>query len=485
MAIPSPSKTPFLIYLAMLICFPSSPLRADIPTDGLIASFPFNGNADDESGNGNHGMVLGPSLTTDRFGEVDKAYRFDGFDDYILANADNLPTGERTLSLWFRSDRLNNRPGLIGYGGGTCGTSWVMGINNGSADRQYQMQGHCLANRIRAGYGPEPVEQWHHWLMTTDATGTRMLIDGVEYVHTNNFVTNTNVTGTDLALGVAVSPAGVAPFTDVNTGYFEGRLDDVAIYDRSLESSEIQEVLAGNLPLDYVLFYPFDGSAADQSGNANDGFVVGASLTDDRFGNPQQAYAFDGMDDYIRASGDSLPTGERTISLWFQATQLTNRPVLLGYGGGGCGTSWLMGINNGGSNNQFQMQGHCLANLTRAGYAPEPVLTWHHWVIQTDPSGTRIYVDGILHGSNDIFVSNTNVSGRDLSLGVIPSSSGIAPYTDVNTGFFDGKLDDIYIYNRAIDSDEIQELLTDGDPSVIFRNGFESGDTSRWTGVTP
>ncbi|MCP4711003.1 MAG: hypothetical protein GY869_20455, partial [Planctomycetes bacterium] len=51
--------------------------------DELVAYYPFNGNANDESGNGNNGTVNGASLTKDRFGSADRAYGFDGADDYI------------------------------------------------------------------------------------------------------------------------------------------------------------------------------------------------------------------------------------------------------------------------------------------------------------------------------------------------------------------------------------------------------------------
>ena len=54
-----------------------------VPTNGLVGWWPFNGNANDESGNGNNGVVNGAALTLDRNGNVGKAYSFDGVDDYI------------------------------------------------------------------------------------------------------------------------------------------------------------------------------------------------------------------------------------------------------------------------------------------------------------------------------------------------------------------------------------------------------------------
>ena len=72
-------------------------------SDGLVAYFPFNGNAKDESGNKNDGTVNGAVLRTDRHGASNKAYQFDGLDDYInIPNHASLevPTGGLTISAW-------------------------------------------------------------------------------------------------------------------------------------------------------------------------------------------------------------------------------------------------------------------------------------------------------------------------------------------------------------------------------------------------
>lgn len=57
--------------------------RPGFPANGLLAYYPFNGNARDESNNGNNGTVFGASLTTDRHGNPDKAYDFNGLTNYI------------------------------------------------------------------------------------------------------------------------------------------------------------------------------------------------------------------------------------------------------------------------------------------------------------------------------------------------------------------------------------------------------------------
>ncbi|WP_297693672.1 hypothetical protein [uncultured Eudoraea sp.] len=72
----------------------------------LIGYWPFNGNANDESGNENHGTVLGAFLTEDRFGKVNNAYDFDGLDDYIIAEDDDsleIPD-DFSISVWVKPE---------------------------------------------------------------------------------------------------------------------------------------------------------------------------------------------------------------------------------------------------------------------------------------------------------------------------------------------------------------------------------------------
>ena len=219
----------------------SASIRAywGLPTEGLIAYYPFNGNANDESDNSNDGIVNGAVLATDRFGTADKAYDFDGVDDYIKADADNLPTAERTVSLWFNANNLD-KPVLFGYGGESCSASWLMGIRCGATQADaYQLQSHCEVNLLLYPYTTEPIGSWYHWIITTDSSGTIMYVNGTNVVSDNNFITNTIVIGKHLIIGVCVSPWGTDPYTDTTTNYYNGQIDDIRIYNRALTESEI------------------------------------------------------------------------------------------------------------------------------------------------------------------------------------------------------------------------------------------------------
>ena len=86
----------------------SQNLPSYVPTNGLVGYWPFNGNANDESGNGNHGIVDGAILTTDRNNSINKAYSFDGNNSFIhVKNSDNLNFIDKfSFSLWMNINKL-------------------------------------------------------------------------------------------------------------------------------------------------------------------------------------------------------------------------------------------------------------------------------------------------------------------------------------------------------------------------------------------
>jgi hypothetical protein len=78
-----------------------------VSTNGLVGWWSFTGNANDESGNGNNASVNGAVLTSDRFGNSNAAYSYDGINDYLHGNASSFPSGDRTIALWFYTTNIN------------------------------------------------------------------------------------------------------------------------------------------------------------------------------------------------------------------------------------------------------------------------------------------------------------------------------------------------------------------------------------------
>jgi hypothetical protein len=207
--------------------------------DGLIAYYPFNGNANDESGNGYHGIVNGATITSDRFGNSKSSFSFNGFNGYIkIPNSTELDgmTAGFTLVVWFKTTKssyhyfVNKMRGNSGTGL-TCSYQLFMVNNNPqiflvNSDGQYQPG---LSSNISI-----IDNQWHLITGTWDRPITSLYIDGKLVSRSTNFdYSSINNTNEDLYFG-AVDNNHKIDF------FYKGLLDDIRIYNRALSESEIQ-----------------------------------------------------------------------------------------------------------------------------------------------------------------------------------------------------------------------------------------------------
>jgi hypothetical protein len=125
-----------------------------------------------------------------------------------------------------------------------------------------------------------------------------------------------------------------------------------------------------------------------------------------------------------------------------------------------------MNINHGGTPAYFLGIHYTPSNYLTYYYTSEPIGEWINFVTTTDSNGSKIYVNGMETASNNLFINNTYVAGRDLAIGVNVSGDGVAPYVGPNVGYFIGTLDEIRIYNRALTNEEIDSLYNEGTTSV-------------------
>jgi hypothetical protein len=239
-------------------------------TNGLVAYYPFNGNANDLSTNANNGTPHNAVLTSDRFGASGHAYQFNGANAYVSAPNQSylsFPNGEFTISLWATVDATAPDP---------WDPMYLMGLDNGSGEHpkwlipfgwmpnqlpnpspsiylEFSINdgGHAYflaTTKYRPGLG-----SWHHYVFAKTGTNYAVYIDGVPTSGTNymadsfsGFTFYTNVTGP------SAIPSGItAPLTigwAEGGGYFNGRLDDVRIYNRAFSASEVQELYAYEAP---------------------------------------------------------------------------------------------------------------------------------------------------------------------------------------------------------------------------------------------
>jgi hypothetical protein len=216
---------------------PSATPRPDLAAD-LMAYYPFGGNANDLSGNGNHGIVHGASLIADRFGQPDSAYHFDGQDDYIEM-ADSSPldlTFEATLSAWlfyepqptqeFYTILEKSDPERDGH------SRYGMWLKNDLAEFCVQPADLTLPQRCLDSELTLEPQQWHHLVGVSDGETLRIYVDGTlagERSFSSSAISQNSFelfVGTDLYSGQVV--------------YTLGAIDDIRIYKRALAEEEIR-----------------------------------------------------------------------------------------------------------------------------------------------------------------------------------------------------------------------------------------------------
>ena len=412
---------------------------------GLVAFYPFNGNANDVSGNGHDGTVNGnATLVPDRFNTQDRAYTFpDQTSNISLANTINinLETGF-TLNSWVK---YKNTYSVI-IGKHVCGyvNGLVLGIDY---DGQFQL---WLANggwqTVRTN-ATLVEDRWYMLTATYDGNSgaAKIYIDGQLENSVN--ISYTNFSPYPISIGEVFQ-------NNCNAANMSGAVDEVKIYNRPLSDAEILDEY-NNTYNDLVLFLPFSGNANDESGNNNNGTVSGASLTQDRFGINNKAYSFNGTDSYITiADNPNLFSDELTISWWYKMTEILG------------GERAVIGWVDGGHRYQQFFNGGQLSylngyNVSQLGMYFNPIYglndlnVWKNVVVTYQKTGaststTSIYVDGELKQTDNHTLAMDYLPGIDLFIG-----------KNHNGNFFKGYLDELRIFNRNLNAAEILALYQD------------------------
>ena len=216
-------------------------------SDGLVAWYPLDGSADDASGNGNNGTVVGGTFCEDRFGNTDGAIYLDGLNDYVNIGSGVKPPLPLTMAAWVKLSSLeqctlvrNDVQDASAYRHGAA-----LRIMSYGQVRGYLFSGYAsVATRIaKCSVDSLAVAgEWHLFVVVFRAADDIELYwDGleVEGVYEGGGDSMTYSTG-DGALG---HHRLNNPVTDV---FLHGCLDDVRIYDRALSPEEIGELLCDN-----------------------------------------------------------------------------------------------------------------------------------------------------------------------------------------------------------------------------------------------
>ncbi len=463
-------KTKFFFLVLVFMGFTqlmNAQVPSYVPTNGLVGYWGFSGNANDSSVNGNNGTVNGATLTTDRFGNANSAYSFNGSSNSISVPASNAFTQNPiSYSFWFNKAGTGNpcsgnETFQAVFSTGSYSQSRDVVLGQGTAKRigiQKSIPSGCANEFMQStNYA---LNTWNHVVVSYEANLVKVYLNGV-YIGSNPVTCNATTANTTCYIGAS------HPSIWACIAYFNGKIDDLAIYNRVLSDSEVTTLyngdvavtscppLSGTLTNGIVAYYPFCGNANDASGNNNNGTVNGATLTTDRFGNANSAYSFDGTSNFISCANAPLINVPFTISAWVNLNTLSGFSPILSLGDlgtnnlkkfyfspvyGGIGKP---SIGTGGAN-----------DITSTSIVVTPSNWVHVAVCVTSYSSTNVvfYVNGVSY--------NVNTTGG----GNFPfplNNSGFVIGKDAGTGgysYFKGKIDDLSIYNRILTAQEITTL---------------------------
>ena len=464
-----------ILYTANSPTFAAScaPLPSNLQ-NGLVGYWPFCGNANDESGNGNNGTVNGATLTEDRFGVADAAYDFDGVDDLIdIGNASSINSIslDFSISYWINlNSPSTNSMVIASFASGLGGAGWRFhsAIRGDSVDSRF-MRSDIINWEINTT--PQSSIVQNQWLNIVVVRN-----DNIFQTYINN-----DLASTKQVSGIEINSPTVEALTKIgvnwpsSTEYLNGMVDDIGIWNRALTPEEITAIYTGepvnppttcntlpsNLQNGLVGYLPFCGNANDESGNGNDGTVNGATLTEDRFGVANAAYDFDGVDDIIYTQIDSALEQDWSVNFWFKSTNPNNNfqgqnliglgPDVYGYGSAGLQISGQIEPGQCPSFaylNQlylFDASEECGGNFLNGGLYDNS--QWHNVSILKNNLEYEIIIDNMSVSTavlNDININEIALGNR----------------SDLIFQYFRGALDDIAIYNRALIPEEVQQLYT-------------------------
>jgi len=223
---------------------------SQIPTNGLVGFYPFNANANDESGNANDGIVFGATLTTDRFGIPNNAYSLNGTDNYIdlSNNAANFNKTEvSSLSFWIKSNTdVAQSIFSISNATGVELTTVYIGNATSSLTDEIILTAHgCSVDKYIAGFTSTQKDtlldnNWHHIVILCDNISSKIYLDNIMVSISCTYGTNNGHFGNIATPKYAV--IGTRYANSAFGAFYKGAIDDIRFYDRVLTSNEISSL---------------------------------------------------------------------------------------------------------------------------------------------------------------------------------------------------------------------------------------------------
>ncbi len=460
-------------------------------SSGLVGYWSFNGGdvdwntniVTDGSGNGNNGSMVNMTASENPLvGVSGQALDFNGSNEYIsIADSSSLDVSTQvSISVWIKPDTVVTAERNIiakNYIDSTNGQhAYGLAVNSagivyGWVDGDGSWGGGDL---VTAGenYSNLSVNEWHHIVMTYNGSVLRFYRDGI-----NTAVSSVN----SITIHNSTQPLFIAHKSDWSN-YFDGKIDEVLVYNRALSTDEITTLYnLGNrhtkpspqnndglvgywtMDSDDLEWGQTSAEVRDHSGNGNNGDAVSMTSANSVTGKYGQALDFDGANDYVMDSSINFTTPD-SFGLWFKPdntiTSASSCQGILTLRYGGVVTDYFhvgLGSCAGDVTDEAVTILHDASGRTSVTSVSFTANTWYRMDFVWGGSYYDIYING---------VQQTVTKGGAISHAArLTDAERIeigAEYDASPNLFFNGKIDDVRIYNRTISAIEIANLYNNG-----------------------
>ena len=408
------------------------------PTDNLLGLWHMDentGSVSYDSHGDNNGNIIGAEWTP---GISESCLNFDGNTGGLIIPSNpnlNIDNDEISLSFWFKMNEVGNSGCFMFHN-----TKYIVRMDN-HGKVTFAIYNPTW-NSITIPWSDRIIDtDWHNVTAIYNGSDMKLYIDNVLFV-SKETTGNLNTSSSDLYIG-----------NQSSTNFFNGLVDEAALYDRALSVSEINTIYStipnpdtGGESL--VSWWPMDESSGNQvpdSQGQNDGVLAGGTWVTGVVGN---CLSFNGESNYVDISNDETLNFSNSLSImaWaktrdYKEAKIAQKGDWDGHGiGGSKWNGWKGHIKiAGGSSKSIEWTNG------------RPMLDeWYHIAITYDGSTLKMYVNGQLNNSSSVS-GNLHVNSRNASIG---SDNG-------GQKFFNGLIDEVKFFNTALTSTEIQAVYND------------------------
>ena len=440
------------------------------PADGLILNFNEGSGTTAQDGiPGGHNATLIGGAAMSAAGTFGPAVALDGTNDYVQTTLTDAQAPPLSVEAWVKTTDTSG--GIVNKYASSSLNGFQVFMNAGHLSAWYFANGYTNYTRTDGLTNPElsiADGDWHHTVTLFDSAGTTHYVDG-KYVVTQAWAGAPTASSETTPLRIGTYPDGAG---NPNT-FLSGAVDGVALYKRTLTADEIAARYGNGppvpaQPIANLLYLPLnenqgtttiDRATGQLATLYSGGGASGAPWTSaGKFGPGIELDA--AQSEYVETQLTQAQAVPLTVEAWVKGS------ASLATGHVGIVNKYVSSSMEG-----FQLfsSGQHLAawyytHSTHTAYTSGPLLSddvWHHCAVVFDEGGLQLFMDGERVGTSGWTGGvGTSIETTPLRLGTYPLSNGVPG------GFFDGSIDEVALYGRALTWDEIRARFLDGPPQV-------------------